>query len=184
MPVPKVSVPSVRWQLFQCQQSQRQERLSQKCLCPLCRFAGVCIKCASAKCAHCAVSVAPQAIEPIMSVSVSTKPTTRALEPQMSVPTVPLRWCLYQVCQRQVCQLCRVSGVCIQCASAKCANCAVSVAPQAIEPIMSVSLSAKPTTRALEPKMSVPSVPLRWCLYQVCQRQVCQLCRFNGASGN
>ena len=89
----------------------RLRQLSQSCLCPLCRFAGVCIKCASAKCAHCAVSVAPQAIEPIMSVSVSAKPTTRALEPKMSVPSVPLRWCLYQVCQRQVCPLCRFSGV-------------------------------------------------------------------------
>jgi hypothetical protein len=138
--------------LFQCQQSQQQEPLSQKCLCPVCRSAGVCIKCASAKCANCAVSVAPQAIEPITSVSVSTKPTTRALGPHMSVPTVPCRWCLIK-CTRD------------NCASAKnlCAKCAVAV----------VSMSAKPTTRALEPKMSVPTVPLRWCLYQMCERDEC-----------
>ena len=35
----------------------------------------------------------------------------QAIEPIVSVPTVPLRWCLYQVCQRQVCPLCRFSGV-------------------------------------------------------------------------
>ena len=105
-------------------------------------------------------------------MSVSAKPTTRALKPKMSLPSVPFRWCLHQVCQRQVCPLCRVSGVCIQCASAKCAHCAVSVAPQAIEPIMSVSMSTKPTTRALEPQMSVPTVPCRWCLIK-CTRDNC-----------
>ena len=155
MPVPKVSVLILPWQLFQCQQSQPQERLSQKCLCPLCRVAGV-------------SSSVPETNVPVPKVSVPSvrwqlfqcqqSKRRERLSQQMSVPTVPLRWCLYQVCQRQVFQLCRVSGVCIQCASAKCANCAVSVATQAIEPIMSVSTVVAAT-------MSVPSVPCRQCLF-------------------
>jgi len=177
-PMPKVSVPNVPWQLFQCQQSQRQERMSQKCLCPLCRVAGVCFQCqkclcqmcrgscfsvntandksASAKnvCAHCAVSLVSVSNAKMVCakcavavVSVSTKPTTRALDPKMSVPTVPCRWCLFpmpkvsvpivpwqlfqsQQSQRQerwsqkcLCPLCRVAGVCFQCQKCLCQMC-------------------------------------------------------------
>jgi hypothetical protein len=167
-------VPTVpcRWCLIKC---TREKCASAKSLCAKCAVVCSCFsvgkandKSARAKniCARCAASlVSVSSVQetnvpvPKVSVSVSTKPTTRAREPTMSVPTVPCRWCLVK-CTRE------------KCASAKriCAKCAVAV----------VSVSAKPTRRALEPEMSVPTVPLRWCLYQVCQRQVCPLCRFSG----
>jgi len=97
----------------------------------------VCVSSAKSVCDKCAVAVD----------SVSTNPTTRALEPKMSVPTVPCRWCLFlmskvsvpnvlwqlfqcQQSQRQerwsqnyLCPLCRVAGACFQCQKCMCQMC-------------------------------------------------------------
>jgi len=58
---------------------------------------------------------------------------------------------------KTICAHCAVSLVRVSSAKSVCAKCAVAV----------VSVSTKPTTRTLEPKLSVPTVPCRWCVFPV-----------------
>jgi hypothetical protein len=167
--------------LFQYQQSQPQERLSHKCLCPLCRVAGVSSSVQERNVPVPKVSV--PSVRWYVVVSVSAKPTTRALEPKISVPAVPLHWCLYQVCKRRMCQYQQCLFQCQQSQPQE------RVSQQCLCPLCRVAgvSSSVPERNVPVPKESVPSV--RWQLFQCQQSQreerlsqkcLCPLCRFAG----